>query len=199
VRFRNTLDDSKDAVYIFLVTGIGLAAAVALPVALVVSCLFNVVILLLWFTDFGRTPNLEGAMAARRVQRTAESMTKTGTFVARMDRDILQQMTSEQLQAVAERAKRRAKEIAAEDLGGSEKDTGLLRVRTYDVPTARRRVEVLLDDQLKGWEFGRVTEDPDGTHVLEYAVRLKKTSPREQVLDTLRRMGAPDVVGAEMD
>jgi hypothetical protein len=199
VRFRNTLDDSKDAVYIFLVTGIGLAAAVALPVALVVSILFNIVVLMLWFTDFGRSPNLEGAMATRRVQRTAESMTRTGTFVARMDRDILQQMTAEQLQAVADRAKKRAKEIAAEDLGGSEKDMGLLRVRTYDVANARRRVEILLDDQLKGWEFGRVVEESDGTRVLEYSVRLKKNSPREVVLDNLRKMGAPDVVGAEMD
>src|SRR4029079_14210678 len=35
VRFRNTLDDSKDAVYVFLATGIGLAAAVDIPVATV--------------------------------------------------------------------------------------------------------------------------------------------------------------------
>jgi hypothetical protein len=199
VRFRNTLDDSKDAVYIFLATGTGLAAAVALPVALVVSVLFNVVVLLLWSTDFGRAPNLEGTMATRRVQRTAESMTRTGTFVARMDRDLLQQMTADQLQAVADRAKKRARELTAEDLGGSEKDTGLLRVRTYDVANARRRVEVLLDDQLKTWEFSRLLDDTDGTRIIEYNVRLKKSSPREAVLDTLRRMGAPDVVGAEMD
>ena len=37
VRFRNTLDDSKDAVYVFLATGIGLASAVNLPVAAVMS------------------------------------------------------------------------------------------------------------------------------------------------------------------
>ena len=39
VRFRFSLDDSKDAVYVFLATGIGLAAAVNLPVALVISVL----------------------------------------------------------------------------------------------------------------------------------------------------------------
>src|SRR5512142_1067177 len=32
VRFRNSLDDSKDAVYVFLVIGIGIATAVDLPV-----------------------------------------------------------------------------------------------------------------------------------------------------------------------
>src|SRR5262249_10329416 len=33
VRFRTSLDDSKDAVYVFLATAVGLAAAVDLPVA----------------------------------------------------------------------------------------------------------------------------------------------------------------------
>src|SRR4030095_7624279 len=106
--------------------------------------LCNVVVLMLWYTDFGRAPNLEGAMASRRVQKTMECMTRTGTFVARMDRDLLQQMTADQLQAVADRAKKRAKELTAEDLGGNEKDMSLLRVRTYDGANARRRGAVLL-------------------------------------------------------
>jgi hypothetical protein len=74
-----------------------------------------------------------------------------------------------------------------------------LRVRTYDVNEARRRVELLLDDQFKTWEFGRVLDDSDGTRVIEYAVRLKKSASRETVLDSLRQMGAPHVVGAEID
>src|SRR5919197_6510204 len=41
VRFRNTLDDSKDAVYIFLATAIGLASAAGIPGPPVISALFN--------------------------------------------------------------------------------------------------------------------------------------------------------------
>ncbi len=49
VRFRNTLRDTKDAVYIFLAVGIGLAAGVqALVVALILSGIFNVVVFVLW-------------------------------------------------------------------------------------------------------------------------------------------------------
>jgi polyphosphate kinase len=49
VRFRNTLKDTKDAVYIFLAVGIGLAAGVqALVVALILSILFNLVVFALW-------------------------------------------------------------------------------------------------------------------------------------------------------
>src|SRR5438477_1647801 len=68
VRFRNTLDDSKDAVYVFLATAIGLAAAVQLPVAAVISVLFNVLILSLWYTDFGKSAAFEGTRAERRLE-----------------------------------------------------------------------------------------------------------------------------------
>jgi hypothetical protein len=47
VRFRNTLEDSKDAAYIFLMMGLGIASAVDLPVAAVISVVFNAIIFLL--------------------------------------------------------------------------------------------------------------------------------------------------------
>ena len=54
VRFRNTLKDPKDAVYIFLALGIGLAAGVqAVDIALVMSLLFNIVVLILWKWNLG--------------------------------------------------------------------------------------------------------------------------------------------------
>ncbi len=49
VRFRNTLKDPQDAVYIFLALSIGLAAGVrASDVALVTSVIFNTVVLVVW-------------------------------------------------------------------------------------------------------------------------------------------------------
>jgi hypothetical protein len=116
-----------------------------------------------------------------------------------MDRDLLQDMTAEQLDAVAQRAKRRARELVTEDLGGSEAESGVLKVRTQDMEGSRRAIETVLEDQLKKWEFTRAAEQPDGTCVLEYSVRFKKNSPREGVLATLRNMGAPRVVGAEVE
>src|SRR5687767_7600290 len=69
VRFRNTLDDSKDAVYVFLATAIGLSAAVQLPVAAVISVVFNVIILALWYADFGKSSAFEGSRAERRLEQ----------------------------------------------------------------------------------------------------------------------------------
>ena len=54
VRFRTTLEDTKDAVYVFLAIGVGVSSGVqALGIALVLSVLFNVVIVVLWKTQFG--------------------------------------------------------------------------------------------------------------------------------------------------
>lgn len=92
VRFRNTLEDSKDAVYIFLATAIGLAAAVQLPVAAVISVLFNVVVLALWYTDFGRASAFEGSFAERRLEEARDRLRQTGSFVALLDDEILEQI-----------------------------------------------------------------------------------------------------------
>lgn len=52
VRFRQKLNEPKDAVYVLLALGLGLAAAVqALDIALAVSLAFNVIVLALWRFD----------------------------------------------------------------------------------------------------------------------------------------------------
>src|SRR5262245_35756836 len=54
VRFRNTLKDPKDAVYIFLALGIGIATGVgAADIAVVLSLLFNLIVLILWKYNLG--------------------------------------------------------------------------------------------------------------------------------------------------
>lgn len=54
VRFRNTLKDTKDAVYVFLVIGVGLASGVqAIDVAYVMSLVFSLVVLALWKLNVG--------------------------------------------------------------------------------------------------------------------------------------------------
>jgi hypothetical protein len=54
VRFRLTLDDTLDAIFIFVAIGAGLAAGIsALEIALVVTVVFNYAILLFWELDYG--------------------------------------------------------------------------------------------------------------------------------------------------
>jgi hypothetical protein len=54
VRFRLTLDDTLDAIYIFMSIGVGLAAGIgALEIAVVLSMFFNFSIVLLWQSRYG--------------------------------------------------------------------------------------------------------------------------------------------------
>lgn len=54
VRFRLTLDDSLDAIYIFVAIGAGLAAGIeALEITIVVTVFFNYIVLFLWEIDYG--------------------------------------------------------------------------------------------------------------------------------------------------
>ncbi len=70
VAFRHRLEDTKDAVYVFVAIALGLAVGVqAYSVALAASAFFNVVALGLWVTDFARAPApLSQEIAQKRVQ-----------------------------------------------------------------------------------------------------------------------------------
>src|SRR5262249_34137291 len=60
VRCRNTLKETKDAVYIFLAVAVGLAAGVqSFAVGYVVTIVFLAVILVLWRFDVGAEPSTE--------------------------------------------------------------------------------------------------------------------------------------------
>lgn len=200
VRFRNTLEDSKDAVYIFVVTGIGLAAGVELSAAAALSVVFNLTTLLLFESDFGRSPaRLEGEMAEERMQRALSVANRTSQFVARLDAEILEGMAPEQLEAVADRAWQRRRE-AAPGLGDETRgrmDT-TLRVRTNDMTAMRATIEGLLEGQAKRWQFERSEGDVGGEQVLVYALKLRKSVQPTAFVDGLRAAAGPHLLGIEL-
>jgi hypothetical protein len=197
VRFRNTLDDSKDAVYVFLATGVGIAAAVDLPVALVISVLFNVLIVLLWATDFGRTSvAFEGRVAEKRLMRARE-LARTGTFVAQMDNEVFQNMSAEQLEGVAKRAMQRARQNHPDGPPGKTRMESRLRLTTQDGPRARTAVEALLQVSTKRWRLDSVATDSQGTTTIEYALTTKKSTGPDALL-TLLRTGGADLYAVEL-
>ena len=84
VRFRNTLRDTKDAVYIFLAIAVGLAAGVqSFAVGFVVSLIYVAVVLVLWRFDIGTAPTRErvqGRLVAETPVPTAAHTTIAGVL-----------------------------------------------------------------------------------------------------------------------
>ncbi|HEU5171685.1 MAG TPA: DUF4956 domain-containing protein [Gemmatimonadales bacterium] len=203
INFRNTLRDTKDAVYIFVAMVVGLASGVqAMPIALAVSVFFNVVIVALAWTDFGRMPAaLEGARARARLERARAlaNANRTGMFVSVMEREVLKSLSPEQLDALADRA-RRIRARSHDDLGdpnGKPLDT-VLRIYAAQPEAVRPGMEAILTVQVKAWRFGRPVQAPDGMPGLEYNVRLRKKVPADLLLAQLRERGRPQGVRAEI-
>ncbi len=195
VKFRNSLDDSKDAVYVFLATAIGLASAVNLPVAAVLSVTFNAVSFALWYTDFGSAPiELDGRIAEQRLKR-AKQLARTGTFVARIDDEVFRNMTRDQLEGVAQRAWKRAQD--SDDDTPTVEDDLRLRIHTTDQAAMRRAIEVRLEDYLKHWRVGAI-EQTDGITMVEYHVHLRKKGSTDDLLTLVRTAGASLITDVEV-
>lgn len=199
VSFRNTLRDTKDAVYIFLAIGVGLAAGVqVMSAAAVMSFLFNVVMLIFWYTDFGRAPaHLEGPRAARRLERSLALANRTGAFVSLLDREILKSMSPEQLEALASRARRRADNGVKAGLPKPAKplDT-VLRIQCSE-PGAQKEIEAVLATHAKEWKYSGAQRDAGGATVFEYRVRLRKSVPAPALTGELRTRLGPRATGVE--
>lgn len=199
MRFRTTLEDSKDAANIFVVTGIGLAAAVEPPVAFAISIGYNMLVLGLWYTDFGRAPALEGSEAEQRMKKALATANRTGMFVAKLDDEVLRELAPEQLEALADRAWKRRKRHAAEGEKENRPEySHLLCVRTTDVDVCRQAIEPKFSDLFTKWKYMGKTKEDEGIKVLEYGVVPFDTVTIGVVSDALRSVPSANVRGVEL-
>jgi hypothetical protein len=204
VRFRTTLEDSKDAVFVFSVIALGLASGVQLEVAAVLSVLFVTITLILWQTDYARTPpSLEGERAERHMQRAIAIANRTSQFVARLDKEILDSMAAPQLDALQARLDKRrskiegtTKEREVEDPG--PRFDGRLTITVSDPDQAQPVIEGLFETSLKRWKVVRLDRS-DGHAQIVYAVRPKKDTTLDAVAESVRRDAAPFVANVETE
>jgi hypothetical protein len=170
----------------------------------VLSVLFNAMTLLLFYTDFARTPPaVEGERAQRQMERAMAIANRTSQFVARIDDEVLRTMAPAQLEALATRIRKRRDDVAP-DLPNLSPDTEFdarLRIVATDADAVRSLVEPVLDARVKRWrrdeEEGAADGDP-GTPVLTYHVRWRKGSAPGELIAAVYDGGAPFVVRAEV-
>ena len=174
VRFRNTLKDPRDAVYIFLVIGIGLASGVqALDVALVMSMLFNFVVLGLWRFNVG---SIYGGGYGRTGVLT---MGDPGLWVA-------------QVAEIRKRIRRSVLEQA------EQMDVeGILLVHVTEIELARHTVQEAIAEMAKEWQMVRIARRSDEVSTLEYIIRLKKKATPADLVGALVERWSAQVLSAE--
>lgn len=78
VRFRNTLKNTADSVFIFMAVGVGLAAGIGmLMIALIMTIVFNYTFLVLWVVNYGYS---EDAKSYMRLSKEEEVEDDRGVF-----------------------------------------------------------------------------------------------------------------------
>lgn len=202
VRFRTTLKDTKDAVFIFVALAVGLAAGVqALAVAFVTSSLYNLVVLILWRADIGRCPpDVAELVLKQRRARAMANAAYQGTLIGPSDPQVLSAMSPDQLGVVAAKARQLQEQIESlTELEEQEKLSTHLRITATDAEAAQRAVEKVLQDHAKRWQLDRISTSSSGDATLHFLVKLKKSAEPAAVLQTIKAEGAPFVVSSEIE
>jgi hypothetical protein len=191
VRFRTTLRDSRDLVYVFLSIVVGFAAGVqSLAVGAVVSIIFNFVLIITWRYDYGR--NMLMPTAAAQWSRPLQALASPTGDHQIPDRDLLLSLTPEKANALADRFER------VRDTIGKKKKArynSVLHVTTDNVPEAQKKVELVLDRLTKRWDLDEVITNVGKPSEIYYLTRLKKSIPKDVLLTAIHD-SAGDVIAS---
>ena len=198
VRFRTTLDDARDVVFIFLAIAVGLSAGVqALTVSLLISVVFNFVVLFIWRSDFGQNA-LEPSPAeqwAEPLRELASDKKNGGATVP--DRDLALALTPKKLEALTEKFNR-VQEIMGPK--GKKRFDSVLFVTTDSITDAQARIETVLQEEAKRWKLDEVVSNNDGKpSELFYLVRLRKSATPEHFLTAIRAKAGDRILSADLD
>src|SRR6185503_9085373 len=149
VRFRTTLRDSRDLVYIFLSIVVGFAAGVqSLAVGAVVSIVFNFVLIITWRYDYGR--NMLMTTASAQWSRPLNALASPTAEHQVPDRDLMLSLTPEKANALANRFDRVRNTIGKKK---KARYNSVLHITTDSVAEAQQQVEPVLDRMTKRWDL----------------------------------------------
>jgi hypothetical protein len=196
VRFRTTLRDSRDVVFVFLSIAVGFAAGVqTLIVAALVSVIFNFVLILSWRYNFGR--NVLEPTAASQWMGPLNTLALAGANGQVPDRDLVLALDQTQASSLAKRFERVRKILGPS--GKKPRFNGILSVSTEKLGEAQQRVGEVLDEYVGRWRLDEVITNNGKPSELYYLVRLPKRAGRDDLLTAVRARAAGTIVKADVE
>jgi hypothetical protein len=189
VRFRSALDDTKDAMYVFVAIAVGLGAGVgAMEASAGLSALYNLVAVALWKWNTEPPPIAEIALDEQKVPK-GRSWLKAilpHREPARHPEPVAEWLRPEELIPLM---------AGAHDDGNGKvtKRDGVLRVHAADDLPTRRAIEEVLEQCTKRWTLESEERDVDALPMLTYQVRLKKRCDSDELLRRLHDRLGPEL------
>jgi hypothetical protein len=205
LRFRTTLKDVRDTVYIFLGIGVGLAAGVQSPiVAAVVSIGFNFVVLLVWRYDFGRNV-LEPTASSVWVEPLSELAVSKGGNGGNggigdvPDRDLVLALTPAKAEVLSERFNRVRGILGSNGKKPRFNAIVSITANPTGLSQAQRQVEQTLEKVTKRWKLDEIVSTTGKPSELFYLVRARKSTTRDALLTAIRARAGDTIDKAEME
>lgn len=196
VRFRTTLRDARDVVFVFLAIAVGFAAGVqTLAVGALLSFIFNLVLLMSWRYDFGR--NVLEPTASSMWTEPLKNLASSNGHNGVPDRDLVLALTPTKIDALAERFGR-----VREVVGPNKKKprfNAVLSVTTDKVGETQVVVQKVLDKMTKRWILDEVVSNTGKPSEIYYLVRLGKSMTRDELLTALPAKGGDRILSADLE
>ena len=193
VRFRSALDDTKDAMYVFVAIVVGLGAGVGtMEAAAALSGLYNLVAVSLWWWNAESPQIADIALGEQKVPK-GRSLLKSLLPYRYRDRHpepVAEWLKPQEMVPLDDGAGRNRN---GDDSGGPGKRDGILRVHAADDLATRRTVEEVLDECTKRWTLDSDDRGENGLPTLTYQVRLKKRCESAELLGKLQDRLGPEL------
>ncbi len=195
VRFRTTLRDARDVVFIFLAIAVGFAAGVqTLIVGAIVSVVFNFVLILTWRYDFGRSVLKPTAASQWNEPLNHLAESRLGGNVP--DRDLVLALDQKQAVALAERFDRVRKLLGPQ--GKKPRYNAILSVKTEKLSEAQSEVAEALDQIARRWRLDQVVTNVGKPSELYYLVRIRKSTSKDDFLTVIHTKTTNTITGADV-
>jgi hypothetical protein len=195
VRFRTTLRDSRDLVFIFLAITVGFAAGVqTLIVAAIVSFVLNWVLIFIWRYDFGRSVFQPTASSQWSEPLSQLAEPQVGARVP--DRDLVLALDQKQTLALADRFGRVQKILGPQ--GRKPRYNAVLSVSTEKITEAQSRVAEALDQAARRWRLDEVVTNTGKPSVLYYLVRIRPSTSPNDFLTAVRAKATDSITDADV-
>jgi hypothetical protein len=184
VRFRNALDDTRDAMYVVIAIAVGLGAGVGtLEASAALTGLYNLAVVSLWKWNTSQPVIADIALGEQTVPEghtVLQALTKEGERHPKPAAEWFEPAKTVPLDNQAAQAQPKA-----------SKREGMLRVHATDDISTRREIEEVLNNHTKRWALETDDPGPDNLPTLTYSIRLKKRIAPEVLLETLRQRLGP--------
>lgn len=199
VRFRTNMRDPRDLVFIFLAIAVGFSAGVqALEVGVLVSIVFNFVVLLSWRYDFGRSA-LAPTASAQWSEPLSTLAGANGNGHNRIpDRDLILALNPQKADALADRFERVRDMVKA----GKKKKTrynAVLAVSSDRVGEAQAIIERVLEERTRRWRLDEVITHTGKPSEMYYLVRLGKSLTADELITEIRANAADRIAQADLE